>query len=164
MTTTKIPKLSALIESRKFDWVNFDIKDGLFEKPKEIGTDFKLYHFGRYISSEDAIKGMQKDGYEPANAWELLSWEDWNEKDLVVALGSVAKVDGGRRVPYLGGDDSERYLNLRWFVSDWVAHCRFLAVRNSSLGTSESGTGPSDTLALAIETVKKAGYVIYKPI
>ena len=43
-------KLSKLIEDRKFDWVNPSITDDLFEMPKEIGTDFKLFHFDKDIS------------------------------------------------------------------------------------------------------------------
>lgn len=132
MTKTKIPKLSSLIKEKKFDYVNSDITDTLFSVPKEIGTDFKLYHFDRYISSEDAIKEMEKDGYKPANIYELLTWTGWNDNDWVVALGSVGKVDGDRRVPYLDGSGSRRDLHLRWFGLGWDALCRFLGVRNLS--------------------------------
>jgi hypothetical protein len=148
---TKISKLSSLIKTKKFDWVNSDIKDGLFETPKEIRTDLKLYNFNRYISSEDVVKEMEKDGYSPVNAWELLTWKDWNSIDLVVALGSVGKAGGGRSVPYLRRGVSERDLGLDWWGNGWRARCRFLAVRNSSLKPSEPLTpalGHSDTLTL----------------
>lgn len=132
MKNKTIPKLTELIKSRKFDWVNSSITDNLFESPKEIGTDFKLFHFNMSISSEDAVKEMAVAGYRPAHVWELLTWNEWNENDSVVALGSVGEVDGDRYVPYLRGNDSERGLGLRWWDYDWDAYCRFLGVRNSS--------------------------------
>lgn len=138
---TTITKLSKLIEKQKFDWVNPDIKDSLFSLPKTIGTDFKLYHFNKRISSEDAIEEMEKEGYRPANAWELVSWKEGN-KDAVIALGSVSGVGDSRRVPYLYGGGSERSLGLGWFDGGWNADYRFLAVRNvpQELGNLDIGT------------------------
>jgi hypothetical protein len=166
--TTKIPKLSSLIKQAKFDWVNNSITDILFKTPKEISTDFKLYHFNRYISSEDAIKEMEKDGYKAVNAWELIKYaiEGWNRNDLVIGLGSVAEVDGARYVPYLDRGGSERSLYLDYWDDDWDSYCRFLGVRNFKSGNSEKALGDSDTLTLenAIKIVKEAGYVIYKKI
>ena len=130
MTKTKIPTLKSLLDSHKFDWVNNDITDKLFPPPQSLRTDFKLYHFNRYISSEDAVAEMAKDGYAPANVYELLSWKNWNDKDCVVALGSVGEVGGGRIVPCLGEGGLRRYLVLyRWSVV-WHSRDRFLAVRN----------------------------------
>lgn len=143
---TKIPKLSTLIESKKFDWVNSNITDTLFPAPKEIKNDFKVFHFNKYVSSEDAVKEMEKEGFRPANIYELLSWKDWNGEDTVVALGSVGRVGGDRNVPHLGRDGSRRYLALRWWANDGGAHCRFLGVRKSSL--SNSDTHKNDTVAL----------------
>ena len=146
MTKTKIQPIMKLIKNQKFDWVNSNIREGLFETPKEVSGDFKLFHFDKRLSSEDAIKEMEKEGYSPANAWELLNWKDWNNKDFVVALGSVGEVDGSRHVPVLGRDDSKRCLHLIWWVSGWDACCRFLGVRNSELKTSDTGKIYSVTL------------------
>lgn len=161
---TTIPKLSKLIKDHKFDWVNSDITDNLFPEPETISSDFKLYHFNRYISSEDAIKEMESDGYRPANAWELLSWKEWNKTDLVVALGSVGEVDGCRRVLYLSRGVSGRGLSLDWWDGGWTARCRFLGVRNLSSDTRASESSPSDTLTLeaAIAKVKSEGYKVIK--
>lgn len=160
MTTTKT-SLAFLIKGRKFDWVNENITVKNFP-PQEVSTDFKLYHFGRYISSEAAIEEMKKDGYKPANIYELLLWPDWNGKDWVVALGSVCKVDGNRYVACLLGDDSGRRLYLLWFDGDWGGSYRCLAVRNSD--TATLGASPSETLTLdsAIKMVKEAGYQVSK--
>lgn len=135
---TNIPKLSKLISSCKFDYSNPNIVDGFFEQPKEISNDYKLFHFDRYISSEDAIKEMQKEGYRPANVWELLKY-NWNNKNWVVALGSVAEVRGVRDVPSLFRDVSERHLHLFDWYGDWGADDRFLAVRNLEIKNSETG-------------------------
>lgn len=126
------PKLSALIKEWKFDYVNSNITDNLFEEPKEILNDYKLFLFDKYISSENAIKEMKKEGYRPANAWELLLWTEWNDKEWVVALDSVCGVSGNRGVPDLDGSASKRSLGLSWFDGGWSARCRFLGVALSS--------------------------------
>lgn len=164
MTKAKIPELSSLIKTKKLDWVNPNIKDNLFEIPNEICNDFKLYHFDRNISSEDVIKEITKDGFRPANSWELLLWPSWNDNNWVIALGSVARVDGVRGAPFLSGDGSGRGLYLGWFGSGWGASCRFLAVRNSPSESSSLGSGSLDTLNLdaAIKIVKEAGYQVSK--
>lgn len=139
------PSLKNLIIKGKFDYVNPDITEELFPLPAEISNEYKLFHFDRYISSEDAITEMNKEGYRPAHIYELLSY-DWNGEDLVIALGSVGEVSGRRSVVCLSRHGSERGLRLSWWVGDWDADYRFLGVRNSYSKTLETGT--SDTLSL----------------
>lgn len=143
MKKTKVEELSLkeLIKSKKFDWVNSDITKEKFP-PQEISTDFKLFHFDRFLSSKDAIKEMYQEGYRPANIYELLTWKDWNNKDWVVALSSVAEVSGRRSVACLDGSGSGRGLGLGWFNAGWDGSYRFLAVRNLNLKPSESGLLP----------------------
>lgn len=140
--------LKKLIKEKNFDYVNSDITDALFPEPEDISEAYKLFHFDRYISSKGAIEEMKKDGYRPTNIYELLLWKEWNEKDLVVALGSVGKVDGSRRVPCLSRGGSRRNLYLYWFDGGWDAGDRFLAVRNSVSGASEPALGSLETLTL----------------
>lgn len=151
-------KLSKLIKEKKFDWVNSNITDDLFPVPEKISNKYKLFHFDRYISSENAIKEMEKENYVPANIYELLNWKGWNDKDWVIALGSVGDFDGRRGVPYLNGGGSRRLLNLRWFDLGWDANYRFLAVRNSEskpLSSEKSlGTLVSLTLEKRIESLE----------
>lgn len=151
-------KLTELIKEIKFDYINSEISDDLFEIPKEIGTEFELVHFDKNISSEDAVKELSKDDWRPATAYELLIWakENWNGIDWVVALGSVAGVRFGRGVLDLRRDGSERSLRLdRWGVG-WFAGYRFLRVRNSVLKTL-------DTLSLTdLSILKSAQDVISK--
>lgn len=155
MTKTKIPKLEELIKEWKFDYVNFKIEDRLFPEPKEIKNDYKLFHFNELLSSEDAIQKMKKEGYKPANVYELLLWKDWIEKDWITALGSVGRVDGDRRVPCLDGNDSGRGLSLYWWDGDWAADCRFLGVRNSSLKLKNSEPSPLNLMHLDTSDLKK---------
>lgn len=154
---TKHKTLTALIKSRKFDWVDPDIEKN-FALEDIRSSDYKLYRFDRIIASEKAIAEMEKDGYAPANLTELLSWDGWDEKDWVVALDSVTRVDGGRLVPVLWEHASGRDLNLCWFDRSWYRGCRFLAVRTDS-GTQTSelkdlGT-LKDALTLRVENLEQ---------
>jgi len=162
-TKTKV-SLKDLIKKMKFNWVNSDITPENFPQEDIRSSDYKLYHFDKYITSENAVAEMQKEGYQPANIYELLSWKDWNGKDFVVGLGSSCALSGRRFVPCLHDWDG-RHLNLVWWDGGWYGFYRFLAVRASSLETKPSGTvalSPSDTLQKAIDEVKKAGYKVIK--
>jgi len=123
--------LKQLINSNKFYWVNSNIEKN-FKLEEVRNTDYKLFHFDKYVSSKYAIKEIENEGYCPANLAELLNWKDWNNKDWVVALGSVTEIGGGRRVAYLFRVDSGCDLDLGWFDGDWVGGCRFLGVKSIS--------------------------------
>lgn len=138
---TKLKSFKEL--TKKFTYVNSDIESNFpLEAPRS--EEYKLYHFDSYITSEEAIAEMQKDGYEAATLSELLSWKDWNESDTVIALGSVAGILGRRSVPGLWEDRSGRYLDLRWFDDGWYGHYRFLAVRQVS--KTQNSEKSSETL------------------
>lgn len=130
--------LKQLIDKQKFDWVNSDITEDVFPLNTLRSNEYKLFHFDRFISSEDVVKEMEKEGYLPANIYELLGWKDWNEKDLVIALDSVGEVDGDRYVPYLYRSVSERSLRLAWWDVVWIAYCRFLSVKMNQTKEKEN--------------------------
>ena len=123
--------LAALIKTRKFDWVDPSITSEHFSIPDRLYTNYILFHFGKYTSSKEAVKRMQVAGYEPANFHELLLWEEWNGKDVVVALGFILEVHNSSHTPFLQGDGSKRYLYLDRLDHDWSANCCFLAVLKS---------------------------------
>lgn len=111
---------------------NFPISPEMVGKKVEVSA--KLFHFNWDISSEDAISEMDKDGFRPATAMELLVlgflFPELQTKFPIVALGSVWRdADDDRYVPYLDVDDSERGLYLSWFDGNCGALCRFLGVR-----------------------------------
>ena len=127
--------LQGLIDAGKYDYVNPNITEDNFPVPAEfvLGSEPKIYHFNRYISSENAIKEMDKDGYRPAMIWDLLDYGAKNPEEQrkypIIGLGSIGEVDGDREVPYLIGFDSERRLNLYRWDDVWGSDYRFLAVR-----------------------------------
>jgi hypothetical protein len=132
-----------------FDYVNPSITEDKFPLTKREHKGYKLFHFDRYISSEDVVAEMAKEGYAPANLLELLSWKDWNGKDRVGGLGSVGEVLGGRGVPCLDGGDSGRGLSRDNWDGGWDSGYRFLAVRLSSETVdSAPALGNSETLTL----------------
>ncbi len=148
--------LSQLIAG-KFDYVNPDITEKHFpvQADDERKKEYKLYHFGKSISSEDAIKEMEKDGYVPATLRDMLQWEEWNGEDWVVALGSVWRGSFGyRNVPFLYWRGCGRKLILHWFVYDWNDYYRFLAVRKLASGTLTSEPLDLDGKVIEFEGVK----------
>jgi hypothetical protein len=127
--------LQGLIDAGKYDYVNPNITKENFPVPADfvLGSEPKLYHLNRYISSENAIKEMDKDGYRPAMIWDLLDFGTKNPEMQrqfpIVGLGSVGSVDGDRSVPYLDERGSWRGLSLLRWGYDWLSGDRFLAVR-----------------------------------
>jgi hypothetical protein len=123
------PLLLRLITAVKFNHVSPNITPENFPEELIRSEDYCVYHFGRDISSEEAIAKIIKDGYLPANIYEFLKWDGWNGEDLVVALGSSCVVDDYRRVPCRHCFGTERNLSLRHWDGDWLGNFRFLAVR-----------------------------------
>lgn len=130
--STFIP-LTDLIKARKFDRVSHDITDEQFPTPDRLWNDYKEFHFGEIISSDGAVEQIQQEGYEPANSHELLLWDGWNGKDVVIALGSVADIHGNRPVLYLYKNwHLRRNLYVGWWNGVWSTSCHFLGVRKPS--------------------------------
>jgi len=131
--------LKQMIADGKYDWKNENITEKNFPIPEEVKgkkveISTKLFHFNRDISSEDAKKEMDKDGFRPATLFEQQAFAqkhpELQRQFPIVALGSVWRSTYGiRRVPYLRVDDDERGLRLDWLGFIWRADCRFLAVR-----------------------------------
>ena len=88
----------------------------------------------RSMSSEGVIAYLVEQGLRPATVAELLTFgaafPDEQRKHEIVALGSVAEVDGRRNVPCLYEVGAWRLLYLDWWDGGWSGYYRFLAVRN----------------------------------
>ncbi len=130
--------LAEMISAGKYDWVNDDITQEHFPlQEKGLGKiefAITLLHFNRYISSDDAIKEMDKAGYRPVGLAELLAlgggFPDLQRQFLIVALGSVwQNRGGGRYVPSLWSDGSKRGLGLFWLGDAWNPYARFAVAR-----------------------------------
>lgn len=123
--------LTELIRTQELDQVSPEITDERFPTPDRLWNDYKKFRFEQHVLSEEAVKRMQAEGYEPANSHELLLWDEWNEEDSVVALGSFMEINGNRPVLYLYKDGWRRNLCFTWSDGVWNTSCHFLAVRRS---------------------------------
>jgi hypothetical protein len=122
-----------------YGWTNSDLTEKKFPVTEDQHGEWewKLFHFNRSISSEDAIRLMKEDGFEPAQTGHILTFGEINPEEQrkypIIGLGSVAEVDLDRRVPGLWSDDDGRELRLIWFGSVWSDVYRFLGVRRRSV-------------------------------
>lgn len=101
-----------MVSAGKYDWVNSDITPGHFPVKGSGQEERKiaLFHFGRAMTSEQAIAKMDKAGYRPAKTEGLLSLgasQPGLQKQFpIVAVGSVwQRSRGSRRVPDLDWGD-----------------------------------------------------------
>ena len=130
----EIQSFSDSIVPLKFGYVNPNITEQNF--PMQQGDndpmEYKVFHFGGSISSENVIKAMTKENYRPATLRELLRWakDNWNGLDRIVALGQIWLDEVGTPfVVVLILDDGKRKLYLHWFDFGWLDNYCVLAVR-----------------------------------
>jgi hypothetical protein len=125
-----------LVMLGQYNWSNNDITSKHFSTKQtgKVDITIELVHFGRNISSKEAIKELDRMGLRPAEACELLKfgekYPDVQREFLINALGSVWRyLDGYRNVVCLGGSGAGRFADLRWLESGWFGSWRFAAVR-----------------------------------
>lgn len=135
-TKKLIQPLSDFITSLKLDWVNENITEANFpiqpEDLIETEKEFKEFHFGKTISSENVITEMNKENFRPATTREQLKWalKNWDGKSIIVALGQTwLDSDSSRGVSVLRLGGGGRGLGLGWSGGDWRDGYRFLGVR-----------------------------------
>jgi hypothetical protein len=119
----------------KYNWTNPSITDANFPS-KEEGereVEFGLFHFNKTTKSDDNVAQMKKEGFRPATMKELLAFGEKNPEEQrkypIIALGSVAELDGDRPVGCLYGGGSGRIVRLGYYDGGWDDDCRFLGVR-----------------------------------
>ena len=125
-----------MIKAGKFDWFNDDVTSRHFPSNEKGVAEVLVYlvNFNRDISSEDAVKELDRQGLRPATLRELLALgvaqPDLQRNNPIVALGSRWRDSIGRvLVPYLDGRGSSRFLYLDWWGGGWLSDWRFAAVR-----------------------------------
>lgn len=125
--------LDKQIKDLKFNWFNDCINSKNFKSINKDGKkECKIFHFAKYISSENAIKEMKKENFKPADVFDLLAFQKKfsDNRVLIVALGSIwSDSYGDRHVPCLSVRGGKRRLILNYFDYDWDDDYRFLAVR-----------------------------------
>ncbi|MEI9966542.1 MAG: hypothetical protein WDN67_02745 [Candidatus Moraniibacteriota bacterium] len=93
-----------------YGWRNSDLTEKRFPVTAEqVGDwEWKLFHFDRDISSEEAIRLMKEDGYDAGQIGHILTfgekYPEEQRKFPIIGLGSVAKVSLNRDVPGLWHD------------------------------------------------------------
>ena len=129
--------LAAMIAAGRYNFINDSITDEHFPLQTGVGSvevTIQLVHFNRYISSDDAISELDRQGLRPVWLEELLAFGaayPENQREFpVVALGSVWRGSDGRRgVPCLWSGSDGRDLRLGWCGGGWDGRCRVAAVR-----------------------------------
>lgn len=128
--------LEDMIAAGHYNYVNERIIPRNFPLTGEgqVELDLCLVHFNRDITSEEAIKELEKMGMRPATLPELLAlgekYPEEQRQHPIIALGNVWRCPfGHRHVPFLARWRDKRKLRLSWFDGSWSASCRFLAVR-----------------------------------
>lgn len=124
------------VAAGKYNWSNVDITDANFPRcgAGTESSEIVLVHFEKSMSTDNVLKELEECDLRPADIQELLAvgeqYPDMQREFPIIALGSVWQLqDGHQFVPFLFGVGSDRRLDLRWIVSDWVDNCRFAAVR-----------------------------------
>lgn len=128
--------IEQLVMDGKYDWFSKDVTSGHFPSNEKGVAEVLVYlvNFNRDISSEDAVKELDRQGLRPATLKELLALgiaqPDLQRNNPIVALGSTWRDSiGDVRVPFLGGGGSRRRLYLLWWLGDWPSYWPFAAVQ-----------------------------------
>jgi hypothetical protein len=130
--------LADMIAAGRYDWVNPNITAERFPVEETGRKQFraKLFHFDRYISSDDAVAAMKAENFTPGSHVHGLAFgatfPDEQRKYPIACLGSSARVGGDRRVVCLDRHGDERRLYLIDCDDGWVDGWRFLGVQEVS--------------------------------
>jgi hypothetical protein len=94
--------------------------------------EIEMVHFGRNISTDDALAGIEQQGLRPSNVTELLafgaSYPDVQREFPVVALGEIFPYPHGARNVVALGTLGELRCVFVWLAVDWYDACRFAAI------------------------------------
>ncbi len=130
--------LKEMILAGSYDWSDSDVlKENFIPKGlvgKKVDVDAKIFYFNKTVKNRDIFIAMEKEGYRPANLFELLALgeakPDLQKKFGIFALHPIwSCVPDVSRVPALRFASGQRRLFLYWFTTNWSRHHRFLAVR-----------------------------------
>jgi hypothetical protein len=127
--------ISKRIALGSYDWKNDDITSRWFpHNSTTVGEwEYDMYHPDCSISSEDAKKGAEVDGWVVGKTDHLLAlgeqFPDLQRQFRVIALGSVSKIYHRPHVLGLWESRGERGLGLYSWNTPWKWRFRFLRVR-----------------------------------
>jgi hypothetical protein len=96
----------------------------------------KLFHFDRYISSEEVVAAIKDENFTPGNHVHGFAFgaafPEQQRKHPIACLGSSAQVLGGRVVVYLDRVGDKRGLRLSNWNDGWNDGWRVLGVQDVS--------------------------------
>jgi hypothetical protein len=130
--------LAAMIAAGSYDWVNPDITAERFPVDGTGKKMFrtKLFHFDRYISSEEVVAAIKDENFTPGNHVHGFAFgaafPEQQRKHPIACLGSSAQVLGGRVVVYLDRVGDKRGLRLSNWNDGWNDGWRVLGVQDVS--------------------------------
>ncbi len=128
-----------LINKAKFDWVNSDVNEKNF--PIKIKTNrkviVKLFHFNRYVLSQNIIREIKKSGYRLAFIEELIafaiSYPNLQKSFPIVALGSEWKQNKNKVVvPEIYWHGPGHSLSICGRDGGWEGFWRFVAIKENN--------------------------------
>jgi len=125
------------VKTGRYNWADSDITSHNFPTKRKGAAEVavvELTYFNRVISTDEALRELDRMGCRPAELHVLLAfgekYPEVQHEFPVVALGSVWQSrSGDRLVPYLRRHGSRRHLYLYWVGYDWDEIYRFAAVR-----------------------------------
>jgi len=126
--------LKQLIKKGKYQWVNDSITAENFPQ-EEVRGEVEIFDPGKSFTFKEGIQFLKDKGYEPANAYELLTYgathlEENSDKPYIIALGTVWLHP--RRFPHVicvYRSPSDRKLRLFWTGNGFVGNCVLAGVR-----------------------------------
>lgn len=120
-----------------YGWTNSDLTEKKFSVTEDQHGEWewKLFRFNRAISSENAIRLIKEDDFEPAQIGHILTFgEEYPEKQRkfpITGLGLLAEVNLGVEAVMLWSGRDGRQIDIAWFSlnSDWHSLYHHLGVR-----------------------------------
>ncbi len=158
--------------TKGFYYVNENIHEKNFPWPKNVSIEgYKIINMGKSYSSQEALDRMKSEGCRPATIHELAVvihehpelFPDGKWSSLVAFGTDFIDSVGLHRVPYVFRySDGDWGFDLGYFESAWVVGPCLLCFCDNKPSETLALEDDVDALTLAIQTVKDAGYVIYK--
>lgn len=108
----------------------------------KVERTVELVRFNRSVTSQEAVKALERHGFRPATIEELLAFgAKYPDPDpflrrmlsglTIIALGSSLRMKESRDVPFLHYNYDGRSLRSGYWDDEWYGGDQFLAVRLS---------------------------------
>lgn len=152
--------LEQLIKKSDYYYVNPNITSENFPKPKKIATTrAKIIKINKPSSSQEVLDEIKRQGYRPANIWELAEWANKHREEMdkvtwMIVLGQTWVDSGGNHgVPYVGAySDGDFRFDLARFEDGWSDDLCLLCFCDNNLDTLKIGN-ELDSLTLPDELI-----------